>query len=208
MKIRGIEVSSATIGRIAHENDIRHSDACRDANPRGGGGGRVYRCCCDFFEQVAEHVEAPLANAVTAQDEAESLFAVGYKQISRKYARVARLVSGSWEDGREVSEAVLVQLRRLHRTAFDKHVVDRLVHFKTVMDLVPGDACEYRLADYRLGRDHTPTTDWLPGSVVESGRLGTWKIAQAGSDALARARPENIRLRNTSEACGRSREEH
>lgn len=206
MKIRGIEVSSATIGRIAHENSIRHSDACRDANPRGGG--RAYQCRCDFFERVVEHVEAPLADAATAQAEAENLFAAGYEQVSRRYVRVARLVAGVWEDEREVSEAVLVRLRRFHKAAFDKRVVDYLAHFKTVMDLVPGDACEYRLADCRPGRDHTPTTDWLPGSVVENGRLGTWKIAQAGSDALVRARPENIRLRNPSEACGRSREEH
>lgn len=192
MNVRGIEVGSATIGAIASDFDIRHSDACRNANPRGRG--RTYRCRCDFFERVGEHLEAPdPAELSAAQAEAKRLHDAGYQQTSRKYSRVARLVGGSWEGEVEVSEAVLHELRKLAKAAWDEHVAGWLAHFATVKDLAPGDSCEYRLADDRLGRDHAPTTGWLPGTVAENCRLGSWKIKPAGSQDLVRARPENLR---------------
>lgn len=197
MLIGGVEVSSSTVGRIASEHGIRHSDACRDANPRGTG--RTYRCRCDFFDQVGEQLEAAgPGEASAARAEAKRLHDAGYQQVSRKYSRVARLVGGSWQDEREVPEATLAELRRLDKAAFDKQIADDLAHFATVKDLAPGDPCEYRLADNRLGGDHTPTTGWLPGTVAENCRLGAWKIKPAGSQDLVRARPENVRRAGAS----------
>ncbi len=190
MQINGVEVSPATIGHIAEAFKIRHSDECRAQN----GKGRKFFCRCDFFQQIAEHLDVPSEEEITKDAaEAKRLLGEGYRQKSRRYRLVARIENGSWGEGIEVPEPVFNELRRLVKEAEAERLAIFMTHFKSVKGLKEGDACEYRVANNRLGADHTPKTDWLPGAVVQNNNLAPWRIKPAESEEIVRARPENIR---------------
>lgn len=118
----------AVTQEIASKYDIRHMDGCRAANRDENRGWIGFRCQCDFFERVAEHLDE--IDMVSAKEKAQALIDDGYYQTSRKYRHLAKIrdaIAGNLrlgyhpdneEESIEVPAAVFDAFKKLGGSSF------------------------------------------------------------------------------------------